>query len=84
MLNVVVAGFGTWQFCRAGHLQWQQFWPLLPLAVPAAFFGGWLVVPTRGLRVLLGLVLLAAAVRFVLRPRLGLPLDSYGFPCNCP
>ena len=69
MLNVVVASFGTWQFCRAGHLQWQQFWPLLPIAVPAAFFGGWLDVPTRGLRILLGLVLLAAAVRFLLRPR---------------
>ena len=41
------------------HRQGQQR-PLLPLAVPAAFLGGWLDVPTRGLRVLLGLVLLSA------------------------
>ena len=34
LLNVVVASLGSWQFWRAGHLQWRQFWPLLPLAVP--------------------------------------------------
>ena len=69
LLNVVVASLASWQFWRAGHLHWRQFWPLLPLAVPAAFLGGWLDVPTRGLRVLLGLVLLSAAVRFLLRPQ---------------
>ena len=69
LLNVVVASLASWQFWRAGHLHWRQFWPLLPLAVPAAFLGGWLDVPTRGLRLLLGLVLLSAAVRFLLRPQ---------------
>ena len=69
LLNVVVASLASWQFWRAGHLHWRLFWPLLPLAVPAAFLGGWLDVPTRGLRVLLGLVLLSAAVRFLLRPQ---------------
>ncbi len=30
LLNVVVASLASWQFWRAGHLHWRQFWPLLP------------------------------------------------------
>ena len=46
MLNLLVASFGAWQFWRAGHLHWRRFWPLLPLAVPAAFWGdGWMCQP---------------------------------------
>ena len=78
MLNLLVASFGAWQFWRAGHLHWRRFWPLLPLAVPAAFFGGWLELPTQGLRWLLGAVLLSAALRFLLQPRDPHPLDPPG------
>ncbi|MEB3176706.1 MAG: sulfite exporter TauE/SafE family protein [Synechococcus sp.] len=68
MLNLLVASFGAWQFWRAGHLQARRFWPLLPLAVPAAFMGGWLNLPSQGLRWLLGLVLLFASLRFLFQP----------------
>ena len=68
LLNVVVASLGSWQFWRAGHLQWRQFWAAAPGGA-GGFLGGWLDVPTRGLRVLLGVVLLSAAVRFLLRPQ---------------
>ena len=37
VLNVLVAGIGTWHFWRAGHFSWRLFWPLAVLAVPLAF-----------------------------------------------
>ena len=66
-LNVLVAVIGTVQFARAGHFSWSLFWPFAVLAVPAAFLGGWLQLPTEVFQVLVGLVLWFSAVRLVWR-----------------
>lgn len=63
LLNTAVAAVGCWQFARAGHLPWRRMWPVLPLAVPAAFLGGWWSLPAQGLAALVGLVLLVSAWR---------------------
>lgn len=67
LLNILVAVVGTIQFARAGHFSWRLFWPFAALAVPAAFLGGSLHVPATLLRVLLGVILLASAVRLIIR-----------------
>ncbi|MBI5429860.1 MAG: sulfite exporter TauE/SafE family protein [Nitrosomonadales bacterium] len=64
-LNVLVAAIATWQFHRAGHFSWRLFWPFAVLAVPFAFLGGYVNLPTRAFKVMIGLVLLFSAVRFV-------------------
>lgn len=65
VLNVVVALIGTATFARAGHLRWSLLWPLLLGSVPAAYVGGTLTLPAPWYRTVVGLVLLASAVRLV-------------------
>lgn len=69
VLNLLVACLGSWQYARAGHLRWRRFWPLLVLSVPGAFLGGALDLPTLWFERLVGLVLLASALRFGVEPR---------------
>lgn len=66
VLNILVATIGTIQFARAGHFSWTLFWPFAVLAVPFAFVGGYLTLPTHWLKVLLGVVLLFSAARFLM------------------
>jgi uncharacterized membrane protein YfcA len=60
-LNIVVAVVATWKFYRAGLFSWQLFWPFAVASVPAAFIGGATALPTRGYKIVVGLVLLYAA-----------------------
>lgn len=69
MLNILVASISSFQFWRAGHFSWKLFWPFALLSVPAAYFGGYLQLPTSVLKIVLGLVLLFSAVRLIFRPR---------------
>jgi uncharacterized membrane protein YfcA len=61
-LNIVVSAVATARFYRAGLFTWSLFWPFAIVSIPAAFVGGGLVVPVRAYKVLVGLVLLYAAV----------------------
>jgi uncharacterized membrane protein YfcA len=67
-LNILVASIGSWQFWRAGHFSWSLFWPFALLAVPFAFLGGYLNLPTHIFKVVVGIVLLVSAAQFLLRP----------------
>ena len=68
-LNILVAGIASWQFLRAGHFAWRSFWPFALLAVPMAYVGGHVALPTRAFQWLLGAVLLASAARFLVQSR---------------
>ena len=68
VLNVLVASIASWQFWRAGHFSWRLFWPFAALSVPLAFAGGYLSLPTRAFKVLVGVVLLFSAARLIARP----------------
>ena len=68
VLNILVASIATWQFWRAGHFSWRLFWPFAVLAIPCAFAGGYVNLPTHVFRVLVGIVLLFSAVRFLSKP----------------
>lgn len=68
-LNILVASIATWQFYRAGHFSWALFWPFAALAVPFAFIGGHLNLPSHLFKVVLGFVLLYSAVRFFLESK---------------
>ena len=66
VLNILVASLSSYQFWRAGHFSWRLFWPFGLLAVPLAFVGGYVALPTRAFKVLVGVVLLLSAVRLVI------------------
>ena len=61
-LNVLVAAVATFKFYRAGLFSWKLFWPFAVVSVPAAFIGGATTLPARWYKVVVGLVLLYAAV----------------------
>lgn len=67
VLNILVASIGAYQFWSAGHFSWKLFWPFALLAVPAAYFGGYLQLPAPILKTLIGLVLLFSAARLFFR-----------------
>lgn len=68
VLNILVACIGSWQFWRAGHFSWRLFWPFALLAIPMAFVGGYLNLPSHLFKVLVGGVLLLSACLFIFRP----------------
>ncbi len=70
-LNILVATVATVKFYRAGLFKWNLFWPFAIVSVPAAFVGGATVLPAHWYKVLVGIVLLCAAMwmfRSSLRP----------------
>lgn len=69
VLNILVAAIGAWHFWRAGHFRWDVFWPFAVLAIPAAFVGGYLDLPAQVFNILVGIVLLLSALRFLVDPR---------------
>lgn len=66
VLNILVASIATVQFYRAGHFSWDLFWPFALLAVPFAFLGGYVQLPTKVFQILVGAVLLLSAARFLI------------------
>jgi uncharacterized membrane protein YfcA len=65
-LNILVASIGSWQFWRAGHFSWRLFWPFAILSFPFAYLGGYLNLPTHIFKVIVGVVLLFSAARFLM------------------
>ena len=63
MLNVFVAGVGSIQFFRAGYFSWRTFWPFAVTSIPFAFLGGMITLPTTVYKIVLGGVLVVAAIR---------------------
>jgi uncharacterized protein len=61
-LNILVAAVATLKFYRAGLFSWRLFWPFAVVSVPAAFVGGATMLPAQWYRVVVGIVLLYAAV----------------------
>jgi uncharacterized membrane protein YfcA len=61
-LNILVAVIATMQFQRARIFSWRLFWPFAAVSVPAAFVGGAMTVPARVYNILVGMVLVYAAV----------------------
>jgi uncharacterized protein len=70
-LNILVAVVATVRFSRAGLFSWSLFWPFASTSIPAAFLGGAMTLPARWYHVVVGVVLLYAAVwmfRSALKP----------------
>lgn len=63
VLNLFVASIGTYQFWRSGHFSWALFWPFAAASIPLAFIGGLIQLPTNVYKIVLGVVLMLAALR---------------------
>ena len=63
VLNVFVASIAAVQFWRSGNFSWRLFWPFAAASIPAAYVGGLIYLPTHIYKIVLGGVLVIAAVR---------------------
>jgi hypothetical protein len=63
LLNILVSSLGTWKFYRAGYFRWRLFWPFAVVSIPAAYLGGAITLPGQAYKILVGVVLLYAAVQ---------------------
>lgn len=68
VLNLFVAGVGTFRYVRAGCFDWNRFWPFAVLSIPLAYVGGGMKLPAHVYKLILGGVLLFAAWRMALKP----------------
>lgn len=72
VLNILVASLVSLRFTLAGLFRWRVLWPFVIGAVPLAFVGGTLHLPSTLYRPIVGAVLLLAAVRLFLPQKLHL------------
>lgn len=61
-LNLLVGGIGLFRFWRGGHVRWRNVLPFVLASAPAAFFAAQIQLPKESYSLLLGVVLLVAAV----------------------
>lgn len=66
-LNILVSAIATFSFARAGHFSWRLFWPFAATSIPCSFIGGYLTLAPHLYRPLVGIILLASALRLVRR-----------------
>lgn len=64
--NLIVTGGGCWHFYRAGHFKLKNVLPFIMLSIPMAYFGGRILIDKDSFCVLLGIALLAVALRMFL------------------
>lgn len=69
-LNLVVAGTSFWYFKKNNHFRWNLFFPFAITSVPAAYFGGRLILdPTLYKQILGGFMFLAVLRLFLIKPK---------------
>src|SRR5690606_18134090 len=61
-LNLLVGGIGLFRWWRGGHVRWRNVLPFVLASAPAAFFAAQVQLPRERVSVLLGIVLLVAAI----------------------
>ncbi|MFC3550855.1 sulfite exporter TauE/SafE family protein [Lysobacter cavernae] len=61
-LNLLVGGIGLFRFWRNGYVRWRNVLPFVLASAPAAFFAAQIKLPKESYSLLLGLVLLVAAI----------------------
>ena len=67
VLNIVVAGVGTWLYVTARQFSWRVFWPFAVTSIPASYLGGCFNLPPHLYRPVLGAILIFAAWRLFVR-----------------
>jgi uncharacterized membrane protein YfcA len=61
-LNLLVGGIGLFRWWRGGHVRWRNVLPFVLASAPAAFLSAQVTLPKESYSMLLGIVLLVAAI----------------------
>lgn len=65
VLNILVAAIAAARYARAGAFAWRALWPFLVGSVPLAVLGGAIHLPGHIYQPVVGVILLAAAIRLL-------------------
>ena len=65
VLNLLVSGLGSVRYIRAGQFRWRTLWPFLLGAMPMAFIGGGIILPSHIYKPMLGIILWLSAARLL-------------------
>jgi uncharacterized protein len=68
-LNILVAALATYRWNGTGLVNWKALLPLVATSIPFAFIGGAMQIPAHWYRLLIGVILLAAAAKLMFQPR---------------
>src|SRR5438876_7438871 len=82
VLNLLVAGLGTFRYARRGYFAWKAFWPFAMFSIPCAFFGGSYQLHDRTYRGILAVVLLFAAWRLAFQQARLSPVEPKPIPLS--
>ena len=61
-LNLLVGGIGLFRWWRGGHVRWRNVLPFVIASAPAAFLSAQVKLPRESYAMLLGIILLVAAI----------------------
>ncbi len=64
--NLVVSGTAFWQFFKAGHFEFKKILPFVIFSIPMAYLGGRIPISKQAFSILLGLALMAVAIRMMI------------------
>ena len=64
-LNIIVASLASFRFVKAGLFSWRTLWPFLVTALPMAYLGGTIHLPSEVYRPVVGIVLWLSAARLL-------------------
>ena len=67
VLNILVAAIAAVKFHRAGLFSWSRLLPFAVTSVPCSFVGGYILLPGRAYNIIVGLILLFAALLLLRR-----------------
>lgn len=70
LCNITVVSNGTIQYGRKAYLQWHKLWPLALTSIPAAYIGGRIRLAEESFFILLGVLLILAAILMWLKKEL--------------
>ena len=65
VLNLIVSGLASVRYIRAGQFRWRTLWPFLIGAVPLAYIGGGIHLPSEIYRPIVGIILWLSALRLL-------------------
>ncbi len=64
--NLMVSGTAFWQFAKAGHFDFKKILPFVIFSIPMAYWGGRMPISKQLFSILLGLALMAVAIRMMI------------------
>lgn len=76
LLNVFVSGIAFFKFYKQNYFSFKIFFPFIITSAPLAFLGGYLKLSSEIYKIVVGLILLYAAIRFLLYKKENSNLES--------